>query len=117
MDETTPAPPQAPRIARRETWVQLPNEYAGFRFRLWVNAPQRLWNDVGSGDQARASQALTQLVTEHNGWLDYDGAPYPPASDPALWDTAPTELAAVVIATASQEMMRLPNSLAPKRRR
>lgn len=116
MDETTQSTP-APRIARRDNWVQLPDEYAGFRFKLWVNAPQRLWNEVASGEQERAKLALAQIVSEHNGWVDFDGQPYPLASDPTLWDAVPTELAAVVIAAANQEMLRLPNSLAPKKRR
>jgi hypothetical protein len=115
MDEALPI--TAPRIARREAWVELPEAYAGFKFKLWVNAPQRLWQDVASGDETRARAALAQIIMEHNGWLDYDGQPFPPASDPALWEAAPTELAALIITAANAEMMRLPNSLAPRKRR
>lgn len=118
MSDMSAAMPAAPRIPRREAWVDLPDAYAGFRARVWVNAPQRLWNDVASGDEARAKSALGQIVLEHNGWLDFDGLPYPPATDPqALWDAVPTELAAVVMAAAQLEMARLPNSMAPQKRR
>lgn len=110
--------PAGPRILRREAWVTLPDAYAGFTFRLWVNAPQRLWNDLGSGDEARARAAMGQIVLEHNGWLDFDGQPYPPASNPeALWDAVPTELAGVVITAAQLEIAKLPNSMAPQKRR
>lgn len=106
---------QAPRIRRRETWVPLPGEYDGFEVRVWVNAPSRLWNQLTEGDEQDALDALQEIVLEHNGWLDFEGEPYPPASDPAFWEAIPTELAAVVLAAAQQEIQRLPNSMRPRR--
>lgn len=132
-----------PRLPRRETWVNLPGDYDGFRFKLWVNAPKRLWNAVFAAAataedeiqpddtpamvqtkadrlKARAdaaSAALQQIVLEHNGWLDDQGQPFSPASEPAFWDEIPNELAGLVLASAALEQGKLPNSLAPKKRR
>ncbi len=106
-----------PRIQRREAWVELPNEYEGFKFKIWVNAPTKLWLDIGSGDEVVAAAAAQKLVLDTNGWLDFDGQPYPPPSNPAFWEEIPTELAGCVFAAAQKEMGRLPNLIAPQRRR
>lgn len=106
-----------PRISRREVWIALPKEYEGFEIKVWVNAPTRIWVALDSGDETEIREALGQLIIEHNGWLDFDGKLYPPAGKAEFWDEIPTELAACVLALAQQEMQRLPNSLAPQRRR
>ena len=118
-----------PQIKRRETWVDLPDEYEGFKFKVWVNAPARVWNELNpatsdetsdedaAAREATAQAALRQIVLEHNGWLDFDGQPFPPADDPAFWETIPTELAACVLVAARVEMGKLPNSIAPQKRR
>lgn len=108
---------KGPQIRRRETWVPLPGEYEGFEVRVWVNAPTRLWNQLSEGDEQDALDALQEIVLEHNGWRDFEGEPYPPAGEPAFWEEIPTELAAVVLAAAQAEIQRLPNSMAPQRRR
>lgn len=108
--------PTGPRVKRREAWVDLPEAYAGLKFRMWVNAPQKLWVDVWSRDGTRAEAALSQIILEHNGWLDFDGQPYPQLPDPQFWIDVPTELVSVMIIVAQDEIGRLPNSLAPKRR-
>lgn len=113
-----PQPAQAgPRIPRREAWVDLPSEYAGFRLRVWLNAPATVWNDLTSGDEARMVAAMARVALEHNGWCDFDGAPYPQPDDKALWDVLPTELIAVMITAIQNEMQKLPNSMRPQRRR
>ena len=106
-----------PQIKRREAWVELPDEYEGFRVRVWVNAPAKLWGELDADDEAATRGALSQLILEHNGWLDFEGQPFSPASDPAFWDEIPTELAACLIMAAQAEMRKLPNSLAPTNRR
>ena len=106
-----------PRIKRREAWVELPDDYEGFKFRVWVNAPTRIWNDLNAGTEALALEALQQLVLEHNGWLDFDGEPYSPAGEAAFWEEIPTELAACMLVATQVEMQKLPNSMAPPRRR
>lgn len=106
-----------PRIQRREGWVDLPAEYPGFKFRMWINAPQQLWLDVWSSDGVRAEAALSQIVLEHNGWLDFDGKPYPQLPDPVFWVQAPTELVSLMLIVAQNEIAKLPNSQAPKSRR
>ena len=107
------------RMARRESRVEMPAPYDGFAFQLWVNAPQRLWNEVASGDDERGKTALMQLVSEHNGGLlDFDGQPLPPASEKGFWDAIPTEMLAAMIVLANAEIARLPKSLAlPTKRR
>jgi hypothetical protein len=107
--------PAGLRIPRREVWADLPEEYAGFRVKLWINYPRRLQDDLRSGDTERVSAALSQLVLEHNGWQDEDGTPLPPTTDPTFWQAIPDELAAVVIITVNREAQRLPNSLASRK--
>lgn len=106
-----------PQIKRRETWVDLPKEYDGFSFRVWLNAPARIWTDLASDKETTAREAIQKLVLEHNGWLDFDGKPYPLASDPKFWEEIPTELAACMLAASQAEIQKLPNSMAPQRRR
>lgn len=134
-------PVVGPRLPRREVWVDLPEEYPGFKFKMWVNAPQRVWNTIASAakvsplvDDATPEQivahaaaaaattaavtaALQKIVLEHNGWLDDEGQPFPPASDAAFWEAIPTELGGVVMASAQLAMGDLPNSLPPRKRR
>jgi len=105
-----------PRVRRREDWVELAEPYAGFRFRLWMTAPTRVWMTVGAGGDA-AEPALRSLVLAHNGWRDEDGAPYPPADDPTFWELIPTELAALVLRAAQVELGRLGEALGASRRR
>lgn len=110
-----------PQIQRREKWVDLPEEYAGFKIKVWVNAPTRLWSAIGqaanSGDEGAAQDAAQKIVLEHNGWLDFDGEPYPPANTSEFWAAIPTELAGVVFALVQYEMGNLPNSIAARKRR
>lgn len=104
------------QIQRREAWAELPEEYAGFEVRVWINAPAKLWSAL-TGEDDDTMAALKQLVLAHNGWLDFDGEPYPPASDEVFWEEIPTELAACILVATQQEMQKLPNSMAPQRRR
>lgn len=106
-----------PQIKKRITEVDLPPEYEGFKVKIWVNAPTKLWAALNGGNEAVMRESLGQIVVEHNNWLDFDCKPYPPASDPAFWDEIPTELAACILVAAQTEMQRLPNSIAPQRRR
>ena len=99
--------------------MELPGEYEGFRFRVWLNAPTRIWNQLTgeASGEAEMHEALRQLVLEHNGWLDFEGNPYPPAGEAKFWEEIPTELAACILSAAQVEMQKLPNSIAPQRRR
>ena len=108
---------KGPQIKRRLVWVALPDEYEGFEAQIWVNAPTKIWQALGSGDEVAALEAMQKIMVGHNGWLDFDGEPYPPADDAALWEEIPTELAACVLAAAQAEMQNLPNSIATKNRR
>lgn len=107
----------APQIQRREKWIDLPEEYAGFRIKVWLNAPTKVWMGLTNKKEKKAQEAAKQIVLEHNGWLDFDGEPYPPPSEEAFWEDIPTELAASVFAAANAEMSDLPNSIATRKRR
>ncbi len=107
----------APRIQRREKWLELPDVYAEFKVKVWVNAPAKLWSNILSNDEIVARDAAMKIVLEHNGWLDFAGEPYPSADDPAFWDEIPTELGACILAATRKAIQDLPNSLAPTRRR
>lgn len=108
---------KGPQIQRREKWVELPDEYAGFKAKVWVNAPTKLWTDLNSGEEEKALEAAQKLVLEHNGWLDFDGVPYPETSRGEFWELIPTELAACVLAAIQAEVQKLPNSMVPRNRR
>jgi hypothetical protein len=120
---TPPAPAAAagsagPQIAQRFAWADLPQDaYPGFRVQIWTNFPPRLGREIASGDQEQIAGALSQIVVAHNGWIDFDGEPYPPASDPQFWNAIPNELAAVVINLVGIEIPKLAASLAATTRR
>lgn len=103
-----------PRMPRREQWVELPAEYPEHKVKLWLNYPQRLREALDSEDEATVRDALRQIVLEHNGWLDFEGTPYPPASDPGFWDALSQELAGVILVMALMEPRRLPKDLAQR---
>lgn len=124
-----PPTPTGPRMQRREVWLELPEPYAGFKFKAWMNYPNRLWldfvkaappdatDDVLTEISNRQRAALGAMVIEHNGWLDFDGTPLPPASDvDEFWSAISTELAAAVIALLKARQADLGNSFAPRTR-
>lgn len=114
----SPAPtPTGPRVQRREAWVDLPKEYEGFKFRMWVNAPGSLWDSVWSGSDELIEKSLLQIMLEHNGWCDFDGKPYPPLSDPDFYKAVPTELVSCMLQVAQNETGKLPKSLARSKAR
>lgn len=113
-----PTLPLGPRLPRRELWLELPQEeYPGFRIKLWVNYPRRLNSELSAGSNERMLEALQQIVLEHNGWLDIEGEPLPPATSAEFWQIIPDELAAAVIALLGNEVGKLASSLVPTRRR
>jgi hypothetical protein len=80
-----------PRMPRLLEWVAVP-EYPGFQMQAWVNVPQRVVSQISADDSERALAALGQIVVAHNGWSDDAGEPFPPASDPAFWESLPMHL-------------------------
>lgn len=110
-------PDKKPQFKRREAWVELTGEYEGFSFRVWVNPPARIWNQVfGNQSAADVKEGLKQVILEHNGWEDFDGNALPAPTTNEFWDEIPTELAGLIIREAQAESNRLP-FLAPTRRR
>jgi len=105
--------PGGPRAPHLEAEVEIP-EYPGHTARVWVNFPQRLLGEVGSGDEPRQRAALSRILLAHNGWCDEDGEPYPPAGAPEFWAAIPTHLAACVMRAIQQRATAAP--LAPSTR-
>jgi len=103
-------PDGRPRAPRREVEVDIPG-YPGFTAWLWANYPQRLRDELVSGDETRIRAALGRVVVEHNGWCDTDGEPYPDAADPAFWTAIPTELATLVARAIGEAPGAFPQSL------
>ena len=106
-----PSPSSGPRIPRRKEWIELPEEYPGFKVLVWTNYPRRLNDELSSGDQDRMRAALLQIVLEHNNWCGEDGQPFPPANEAAFWDVIPDELAASVIVLLTLQVGKLATSL------
>jgi hypothetical protein len=61
--------------------------------------------------KARRLKALHLLVTEHNGWVDYEDRPLPLASDDTFWQEIPDDLAAAIMITLRREAAKLPSSM------
>lgn len=80
---------------------------------VWVNAPTSLWRQVdATQDEGKIQGALKQIISAHNGWIDYEGQPYPQPDKPEFWKGIPTELAACMIVAAKNAAKILPNSMA-----
>lgn len=106
-----------PRITPLSEWVDLPSDsYPGFKVKIRSNFPQRLANEIASGDSARAVAALRQIVLEHNNWCDEDGEPLPPASAEGFWEHPglPTHLAVTVLSLVNQAANTPPNLGRPR---
>jgi len=100
---------RGPQIRARLVTVALDNPYDEFEVTVWANAPTGLWMQVmGSEDvdEAERLAALARLVQAHNGWIDYDGEPYPPADSAAFWEAIPTELAIATLVAARRVASR-----------
>lgn len=99
--------PAGPRAKRVEIWLDIPEEsaYPGYRFRAWINHPSKLFSTL----QADAAKSLSSVFLEHNGWIDTEGEPYPPMSDPDFWGEIPDDLMRAMMATLDKEKDVLPN--------
>ncbi len=115
MSPTTETAITGPRLPRREAWVDVP-EYEGFRVRLWTNYPRRVLDQLASQEPEEVLTALRTVVLEHNGWLDFDGQPFPPASEALFWEQIPDELAGALLVMARLEAGKLAIALIPKRK-
>ena len=142
---------KVPQLQRRVVTVSLQQEYEGFEFELWVNAPTKSWEALQArpvGDEeiaeelaplpldeateeevqgARAAvvarneehiqKALRSLIIAHNGWLNFDGEPFPDAQDDLFYEEIPTELIVCMLAAAQEAQKKLGRSMMNTRRR
>jgi hypothetical protein len=108
--------PTGPRARKRVEWVEIDDPaYEGFKFRMWINYPQEYDDKIrpnASEDEIR--EVLNQIFLEHNGWCDFDGNPYPPASDPLFWKKIPNELGGAIVTVIRLEGTKLSNLLMQK---
>lgn len=102
---TVAAPPKRV-LPRRYKTIHLPAPYQDFTIEAWMNAPKHLWREVNSKDEARTLAALMQIVTDHD-LVDFDGNPYPPASERAFWDEIDNDLGAYIIQTVAGQIGKL----------
>lgn len=114
-----PPPPSGPRERPRIEWLDFPQdcEYPDFKIRAWVNYPNRLDLDLSSNDPERMRPALARILVEHNGWIDQDDQPYPPAGTPEFWESLSNRLGFLVMAVVKTASTQLPNSLDQRKRR
>ena len=126
---TVSAPPSAngahPRMEKRTRWVEVPG-YPGYEVEVWTNAPQRHFNDLGSGDATRYLSALKALLLgtrtvqdgkEWDSWFDCDGEPLPQPNEETFLEAIPTELLICTVRAIAEAPSVYPNSLPPTRRR
>jgi hypothetical protein len=111
-------PPTGPRMPKRTLWVALPERtpggevaYPGFKVRVWVNFPARFAEQLKSGTEEEKSETLRRIVVAHNGWLDDEGEPFPPADSPDFYKQLPQELATLILYSIMEAMQSFPNSL------
>jgi hypothetical protein len=106
-----------PYLERRTAWFDIA-DYPGRQIQLWVNLPQRVLNDLASGERPRIEPVLRRVVLAHRvfldgedrgPWLDFDRQPLPPPSEAAFWDEIPTEMAVGIIRRLLDALAQAPN--------
>lgn len=107
--------PPARRLPRRVERVRLPAPYDDFSVTAWLNFPrslivrlQALPRDTPEGD-AEAGRLIGQIVIDHD-LVDFDGAPYPPTTDPAFWEEIPPDLQAILISEVFGRVGKVPKA-------
>ena len=120
-------------MPRNEVEVKLPDPYTGFTFRLWVNPPSKLYQELFSDPPAkpdsededildayekdfdahakRTQELLSTVILEHNGWPDEYGFELPPEINEKFWDELSQEVANCIMPLASWEMQKLGKSI------
>jgi hypothetical protein len=112
---TSPPPPPVVgnrverRLPRRIEEIQLPEPYEDFHITAWVNYPGQLREDMRSGDEKKVSAALKLIVISHD-LVDFDGKPYPPASEEAFWTEAPDDVGYAIIGAIRDRFGKLPKA-------
>ena len=112
---------------RKSTWMEMPDEYAGMKVRVWVNYPNDFDNQMSSKDSKIIRDAAKQIFLEHNGWVtpeEYELAqkenrtprPMPQPTTDEFWELVPNELAGALLLLLNRETLKLPNSLMKKNR-
>lgn len=106
-DLPEPARMRGPRMpGATEKWFTLPSPYGDtdppMKVQLWVNFPNRLSDDLASGDEDLLYAAWAQIIVGHNDWLDEDGRPLPTLrrgdedAFRAFWRAIPNECAQAI---------------------
>lgn len=72
---------------------------------------------VVARNEAHIAKALRSLIIAHNGWLNFDGEPFPDAQDDSFYEEIPTELMVCMLAAAQEAQKKLGRSMMKTRRR
>lgn len=119
---TAPARMRGPVMpGRTEKWLTLPPPYGDtdppMKVLVWVNYPNRLADDLGSGDDDLIYGAWAHIVVAHNDWCDEDGKPLPAlvrGDADALkrfWGLIPNECAQAIATLVQQAAGKVSASL------
>jgi hypothetical protein len=109
-----PTVSDGPRMPKHTRWVALPEPYDGMQIQVWTNYPHGIGNALrGLKGTDAFKDALAACVLAHDGWLDADGQPLPPADTPDFWwgDGVSDELVGVVLAVLAEVPTRFPKEL------
>lgn len=105
-----PGAPVTKPLIRRFITYPLPEPYGelGWTASFWANISRDRLKELDGPELLRA-------MVSHNGWLDENGEPYPPASTEEFWTAIPGEVAAMLDQMAGEALSELPNFLAALR--
>lgn len=107
---------------KKTAWMDMPDEYAGMKIRVWVNYPNDFDAQIGSRDNKIIRETVKQIFIEHNGWItpeEYEKAqrenrapvPLPPPTTDEFWELIPNDLAGAMLLLLNRETLKLPKSL------
>lgn len=129
-------PQAAPRMQKRIVDIRLPGDYSMFTVTAWVNFPNSLldkmqklardarkrsvvrrqrmeddpdWLDDDEEEDAQEGIAalLSQVIVAHT-FADFDGVPYPPATEMQFYKDAPNDLLLVTMKAIMEQVGKLP---------
>jgi hypothetical protein len=112
---------------KKTSWIDMPDEYAGMKIRIWVNYPADFDVQIQSRNNDIIRATLKQIFLEHNGWTDPEEVakaaaegrtpvPLPPPTTDEFWNGIPNELAGALMLLVNRETLKLPNLLLKQNR-
>jgi hypothetical protein len=97
------------RIPQTKEWVKFSDDYTFMEVLIWIDAPARVMEGLGSGTgdetpddvKTRVLDTLGRIVLAHRfddgtPWTDDEGE-LPPPQDPGFWDRSPQPIVNAII--------------------